>query len=135
MHQEASRGCCERQQGCGRTKKEGVAGVAPLLELARRQRQLAVQHGVEHGDKGHVRDHRPEEVGPQVHARADQHASRRPAADGDVALARVAVLGQLVGARDEVEEGALLAEELGRLVPRLAKVAASPDVRGGHDEA
>mmetsp|Transcript_68897 Transcript_68897/g.153752 ORF Transcript_68897/g.153752 Transcript_68897/m.153752 type:complete len:219 (-) Transcript_68897:456-1112(-) len=112
-----------------------VPWIAPFLELARRQRQLSIEHRVQDGHKGHVCDDGLEERGPHVEACADEHATRRATDDGHVARRRVLLVSELVSHRDKVEKGAPLAEEFGRLVPRLAQVAASPYVRGGHDKA
>ena len=76
-----------------------------------------------------------EQAGAHVEARADEHAAGGAADEGDVAGRRELLVGELVGDGDEVGEGALLREELGGLVPRLAQVAAAADVRRRHDEA
>ena len=96
--------------------------VAPLLELAGRQRQVAVQHRVQDGHEGHVRHDGFEERRPHVQASTDQHAAGGAADNRHIPGRGELVVGELVGHGDEVEKGALLGEELGRLVPRLSEV-------------
>lgn len=121
--------------GCSTASGLGVGQASPnYLELSGREREVAVEHRVEDCDKGHVRHDGLEQRWAHVEARADKHSARRAANNRHVARRGVLVLRELVGDRDEVEKGALLREELGGLIPRLAQVAAASDVRGGDHE-
>ena len=63
--------------------------VPPLLVLADGEREIFVQHGVDHVDEGDVRQDGLEQVGAQVRDRPDQEAEIR-AAISDRLLPRAA---------------------------------------------
>ena len=109
-----------------------IFGIAPLLELADRERQRLVEHGVDHVDEGHAQHRGRRAVRPQVEHRADQEAARAAALDHEPVGRGVAVLHQVIGRRDEVGERVALGHHPALVVPALAQLAAAADVGDGH---
>ena len=109
--------------------------VAPLLPLARRERERVVKLRVDYVNEGHVGDDGLEEVGAHVRDRAHQESARRAARYHQTVFRRVARLNQILGGGDEVREGVLLRHHLSGVVPLLAEVAAAAYVGGGEDDA
>ncbi len=112
-----------------------LARVAPFGPFRRRQRQLRVQHGVEHVDEGHVGDDPGEQLRREVGHRPHQHPAGRPAVGDDALLGRVAGLDQRPRAGDEVREGVGLLLALAVEVPAPALLGAAADMGDRVDEA
>ena len=60
----------------------GLVRVAPFVVLGHRQRQVGIEHGIEHVDEGHLGDRRTEQFRAQVEHGTDQQAAGTAAADG-----------------------------------------------------
>ena len=110
-------------------------GVAPLLELADRQRQRLVEHRVDHVHERHAHHGGPEQLGPHVEHGADEQAAGAAALDDEPVGGGVAAGDQVLGARDEVGERVALLEHAAGIVPALAEVAAAADVGDGEGHA
>ena len=126
--------------GCRRASTSACSGstlARPGLPHSRYspdgERQRRVEHRVHHVDERHLRDHGPEQLGPQVGHRAHQQAARAAALDHEPFGRRVAAAHQRLGHRDEVGEGVLLAQQLARVVPEPAAVAAAAHVGDRED--
>ncbi len=112
-----------------------LGGVAPFGPFGRGQRQLAVEHGVEHVDEGHVGDDRGEEFGREIGHRPHQHAPRAAAMGDDAPLRGVAGLDQRMAAGDEIRKGVGLLLALAVHVPAPSLLGAASHMGDGVDEA
>ena len=109
--------------------------VAPLLELAHGEGQRLVEHGVDHVHERHLRDDGLPQIRPHVGDRAHQEPARAAALDDEPVAAAVLPGQEELGGGDEVGEGVLLLHQAPVVVPRLAHLAAAPDVGHGEDDA
>ena len=110
--------------------------IAPFGPFRRGQRQVVVEHGVEHVDERHVGDDAGEQVGRHVGDRAHQHAAGRAAMGDDAAARACSLLATRCSpaAMKSVKVfGLLLA--LAVRVPALALVRAAAHMGDGVDEA
>src|SRR5256884_1133810 len=112
----------------------GELRVAPLLELAHRQRERRIEHRVDHVHERHPEDGGRAEVGPHVQHGADQEAARAPALDHEPVVRGRALAHQELGARDEIGERVALLEEPPVVVPPLPELPAPAHMgdRDGH---
>ena len=109
--------------------------ISPFRPFRRRQRQILVEHRVQHIDERHVGDDAEKEIRRHVGDRAHQHAARRAAVGDDASALGEALCNEIFASRDEVGEGVFLLLHLAVGVPAEAFVLAAADVRDRVDEA
>lgn len=113
----------------------GLLRVAPLIVFGDGQRQVRIEHAVQHVDERHLGDGRAEQLRALVEHRSDQQPAGAAAADGETLGTAVALGEQVLGAGDEVVEAVLLVFQLAGPVPGFAQFAAATDMGDGKDEA
>ena len=109
--------------------------VAPFVVLGHGQRQLGVEHGVEHVDERHFGNRTAEQLGAQVEHRAHQQATGAAATDGQAVGSRDTLGDQVFGTGDEVAEGVVLVLLLAGAVPGFAQFAAATHMGDGKGHA
>ena len=109
--------------------------VAPFLPFARRQRQILVQHRVQHIDKRHVRDNCAVLRRVLIDDRAHQLTARRTAARRDHAFRRKALRDQPAACVDEIVEGVGAFEQLALQIPAPPQIIAAANMRDGIGKA
>eukprot|EP00732_Lithocolla_globosa_P002743 Lithocolla_globosa_v1_NODE_1903_length_2264_cov_492.284744.p2 type:complete len:184 gc:universal NODE_1903_length_2264_cov_492.284744:2120-1569(-) len=100
-----------RRVGQHVVKVLGLIRVAPLLPLARCERDGGVTHGVANIHKRDASQRDLEKVWPHVDDRTDQQTARRPALDGEFTGAcNFLYFYQVLGTADEVGESVAFVE-------------------------
>ena len=112
-------------------RRLALGRIAPFGPFRRGERQVRVEHRVEHVDEGYVGDDAGEQLRREVRGRAHQHA----AMGDDAALPRIARLDQRPAAGDEVGEGVGLLLALALEIPVPTLLGAAADMGDGVDEA
>ena len=115
-----------RRVGAQNRELGRVLGRAVLGHPVRRHQEAVV---AQHVEQWIGADHRPEQLRPLRQGGADQEASVRSPRDREPRRARVLAGDQPLGGGDEVVEDVLLLVEHPRLVPRLAELPATAQVR------
>mmetsp|Transcript_52357 Transcript_52357/g.152182 ORF Transcript_52357/g.152182 Transcript_52357/m.152182 type:complete len:274 (-) Transcript_52357:208-1029(-) len=109
--------------------------VPNLLPLARGQRDRGVAHGVQGVHKGHLQQHGPEEVGPEVRGGGYQQAAAAGTPRGQEPRLRDVQLHQRLRGFNKVQKAVLHRKVPAFLVPGAAELAAAADVRQCIDHA
>ena len=108
--------------------------VPPLFELAHREGQRLVEHGVDDVHERDLGDHGLEEIGTQVGDRAHEKAPRAPALDDEPVGRGPFLRHHVLRGGDEVGEGVQLLHHPPLVVPGLAHLASSAHMGEGDRE-
>lgn len=109
-------------------------GIAPLGPLAGGERQLLVEHGVQHINEGHMGDDGSKKLRRLIDHGTHQLATSATAAGGDAPFRGVAALNESACGIDEVIKRVRALHELAIEIPLVAEIIAAADVRDGIGE-
>ncbi len=105
--------------------------VAPLVVFVGGERNAGVEHGGDHIDERHLRDHHAIVLRRHVGHRAHQQAAGATTGCGNAVLGGVPLGDQTAGDIDKVIEGVFLVQQLAIVVPLAPHFLAAADVRDG----
>ncbi len=110
-------------------KRLRLIRIPPLLILRHRQGQGSVEHRIHHIDERHMRQHHAEQIRPLIHHRPHQQPTCASTLNRHPVLRPVPFRYQLLCHRDEVRKCVPLHHHLSSIVPRIAHLATTTNVR------